>query len=245
MQVKMSKFSNLILPIDRFNNTAFGIFARLLSSLPEFKTVSLGTAGLELADSITGDAHKLLNAPYDCGFFFCRDRDIARQAFQNANAAYLKPGSNTSDDTIQSPLNIGIENSRRFRGLPVYATLMAYGRDGYVDMLQRQIRLARAAAAFILEHAAFELLPERLDHTEKIDQDVYIIVLFRAKDAELNSDLVRRINASNRMYVSGTEWDGRPASRIAVANWQVDPVRDLGVIRGVLEAVVGDWLQSK
>jgi len=207
--------------------------------LPEFEKVCHGAEGLELADSITGDAHKLLNVPYDCGFFFCRHQDLAHQVFQNANAAYLNSAT-TGPVTIPSPLNIGLENSRRFRGLPVYATLIAYGRDGYKEMLERQIRFARAVAAYIHEHPAYELLPESLDCRDRIDQDIFIVVLFKAKDASLNMDLVRRINSSAKMYVSGTKWHGQPASRIAVANWQVDPTRDLILVKMILEAILRD-----
>jgi len=207
--------------------------------LPEFEKVCHGAEGLELADSITGDAHKLLNVPYDCGFFFCRHQDLAHQVFQNANAAYLNLVT-TGPVTIPSPLNIGLENSRRFRGLPVYATLIAYGRDGYREMLERQIRFARVVAAYIHEHPAYELLPESLDCRDRIDQETFIVVLFKAKDASLNMDLVRRINSSAKMYVSGTKWHGQPASRIAVANWQVDPTRDLELVKTILEAVLRD-----
>ena len=216
---------------------AFGLFARLLDGLPEFETVAQGTRGLTLADSVGGDGHKLLNVPYDCGFFFCRHPRIAQQVFQNPNAAYLST-KNADADTIQSPMNIGIENSRRFRGLPVYATLMAYGREGYADMLKRQIRFARAVAAYLFDHAHFELLPKDVfSDRASIDKNVYIIVLFKAKNEALNNTLVERINASSKMFVSGTVWDNCPASRIAVSNWQVDPHRDLNVVRTVLEKV--------
>ena len=67
---------------------------------------------------------------------------------------------------------------------------------------------------------------------------MYIIVLFRAKDEGLNKDLVKRINGSRKVYVSGTQWDGRPAARFAVATWMVDVERDLKLIRQVLEDVV-------
>ena len=224
---------------------AFGIFARLLDGVPGFERVAQGAEGLKLADSIAGDAHKLLNVPYDCGFFFCRHPDLAQQVFRNPNAAYLDTKT-AATDAIRSPLNVGIENSRRFRGLPVYATLIAYGRDGYRDMLQRQIRLARAVAAHLYEHDAFELLPGDVFTTrDKIDQDVFIIVLFKAKDDGLNEQLVQRINASSKMYVSGTLWDGSSASRIAVANWQVEPHRDLEIVKSVVEEVVETWAKEK
>ena len=100
-------------------------------------------------------------------------------------------------------------------------------------MLARQIRLARAVASHILSHAAFELLPNvGIQH-------VFIIVLFRARDDALNRNLVHAINRTGRIYVSGTAWGGRPASRIAVSNWRTDEKRDLQVIKDVLEEVAG------
>lgn len=232
---------------------AFGLFARLLDDdghgPSDFETVAQGGRGLDLADSIAGDGHKMLNVPYDCGFFFSRHPSISQQVFRNPNAAYLSTTNNTNTKnaatattTIPSPLNIGIENSRRFRGLPVYATLAAYGRAGYTDMLQRQIRFARAVAAYLYEHAAFELLPSHVYSSRaSIDKYTFVIVLFKAKDRALNEKLVERINESGEMYVSGTVWDGAPASRIAVANWQVDLERDVGVVRAVIEKVLSGW----
>lgn len=220
---------------------AFGLFARLLDGSPEFETIAQGGQGLTLADSVAGDGHKMLNVPYDCGFFFSRQPSISQQVFQNPNAGYLNT-KNAAADTIQSPLNIGIENSRRFRGLPVYATLMAYGREGYRDMLKRQIRFARAVAAYLFHHADFQLLPKNVyGDKASIDKDTFMIVLFRAKRRALNDTLVQRINASRKISVSGTVWDGSPASRIAVSNWQVDPTRDLEIVKTVLEDVLGEW----
>lgn len=219
---------------------AFGVFARLLDGSPEFKHIWRGTEGLELADSIAADGHKLLNVPYDCGLFFCRRSDLAQQVFQNPNAAYLNVGS-AAPDAIQSPLNVGLENSRRFRGLSVYATLIAYGRTGYTAMLHRQIRLARRTAAYLFTHLDFELLPESISQLSDIQRDVFVIVLFRAKEDDLNDSLVRRINQTSRIHISGTTWKGRPASRIAVSNWQADPDQDLKTIQSVLEGVLRDW----
>jgi hypothetical protein len=40
---------------------AFGIFARSLPSSPEFADLSRSLSGIDLADSIAGDGHKMLN----------------------------------------------------------------------------------------------------------------------------------------------------------------------------------------
>lgn len=214
---------------------AFGIFSRVLDDSPEFATVKKGGEGIELVDSITGDGHKLLNVPYDCGFFFCRHPDLAFQVFQNANAAYLTAAA-SDGPSIPSPLNIGIENSRRFRALPVYASLLSYGKYGYRDMLERQIRLARAIYDWVFEHPAYIALPLTTSKTELLDQS-FMSVLFRAKDEVLNCELAKKINDTGRMFVSGTSWDGAPACRIAISNWRVDVERDVTLVTGVLAEV--------
>jgi glutamate/tyrosine decarboxylase-like PLP-dependent enzyme len=214
---------------------AFGIQARFLSDSPSYATIKACTGGLELADSITGDGHKLLNVPYDCGFFLSRHRSLAERVFANPNAAYLAAGA--LSDGIMSPLNIGLENSRRFRALPVYASLIAYGRDGYRDMLERQIALSRSIAKFILQSEDYELLPHSHSSVEEVLANIYIIVLFRAKNEEANKRLVNDIKASRKIYVSGTAWEGKPACRFAVSNWMVDVERDLPIVEQVLEDV--------
>lgn len=211
---------------------AFGIQARLLPSIPAYQAIKDCTVGLELADSITGDGHKLLNVPYDCGFFLSRHRSLAERVFANPNAAYLVTGS--GGDGIMSPLNVGLENSRRFRALPVYASLIAYGRAGYRDMLERQVSLSRNIAQFIMDTGEYELLPRPEGNAGEIMGRVYIIVLFKAVDERLNEQLVAKIKASGKIYVSGTSWGGKPACRFAVSNWMVDIHRDLALIKQVL-----------
>ena len=220
-------------------DAAFGIMGRLLKD-PKYSQISQACAGLELADSITGDGHKLLNVPYDCGFFFSRHRNIAARVFQNPNAAYLASAGDGAD-TVASPLNIGLENSRRLRALPVYANLVAYGKSGYREMLERQIDLARGIAKVVLDSPDYEILPESGSSVEDIVNGVYIIVLFRAKDELFNAELVNRIKASRKIYLSGTSWDGKPACRFAVSNWKANAERDLPLIQQVLQDVAEQW----
>lgn len=214
---------------------AFGIFGRILDDTPEFTTIRNGSDGIELVDSITGDGHKLLNVPYDCGFFFTRHPNMASQVFQNANAAYLTAG-NLDGPSVPSPLNIGIENSRRFRALPVYASLLSYGKSGYQEMLGRQIKLARKIYEWIFDHSEYTALPQASSKAELLDQ-TFMSVLFRANDMKLNQDLANKINESSRMFVSGSSWDGAPACRIAISNWRVDVEQDYVLVTDVLAKV--------
>ncbi|KAH8893134.1 pyridoxal-dependent decarboxylase [Thozetella sp. PMI_491] len=208
---------------------AFGIFARALPRTEEFVSLHANTAGLELADSITADGHKLLNVPYDNGVFFCRHASVINEVFQNPNAVYLA----TDQTGIPSPLNIGLENSRRFRALPVYAALVSQGREGMADMFAKIVRFTRDIAAFIRDSDDYDWLPD----AEASLESTHIIVMFKAKDEALNESLVTRINETRRMYVSGTKWKGVKAVRLAVSSWRVDLAKDAPIVKEVLASV--------
>ncbi|KAJ6020251.1 tyrosine decarboxylase [Penicillium canescens] len=223
-------------------DAAFGLFASALPATSEFAYLRLAAAGVGFADSITGDGHKLLNVPYDCGFFFSRHPAVVKAVFETPPIAYF---ATELDPKIPSPLNIGIQNSRRLRALPVYATLVAYGRSGYEDMLARQVFVARAVAAFVLDSPDFELLPVRKSLTkEQLLERVYMLVLFRAKDERLNQSLLRLINESTHAYLSGGMWEDKPAVRMAVSNWRVDVSREERILTKMLQDIVSDWKKS-
>lgn len=100
-------------------------------------------------------------------------------------------------------------------------------------MLSRMVLLAREIAAFVRDSEHYEWLPSE----EASLESTFIVVLFRAKEAALNEVLVDRINASGRMFASGTKWEGQKAVRIAVGSWRVDVERDAAVVREVLTAI--------
>lgn len=171
-----------------------------------------------------------MSQPYDCGMFYTRSLSTLQAVCTNPNAAYLSGGGVSS---IPSPLNSGLENSRRFRALPVYAALLSEGQAGFSRMVTNMTLLSRRIASFIRGSPHYDLLPEG----EWAVDEVFIIVLFRARHRALNEALVERINETRQMYVSGTKWRGEKAVRIAVSNWKVDVERDGGIVEGILSAV--------
>ena len=201
---------------------AFGLFARLTPRVAGL------AAGIERAHSVIADGHKWLNVPYDCGFAFVRDAPELERTFGMA-AAYLP-----SDDKPNFGYR-GPEASRRVRALAVWATLRAYGRSGYREMVERHLDLAQRLAARVDEAPDLELLvPAQLN-----------IVCFRfhppgADESELN-DLNARLGEAvlddGRVYAGTTVYGGRTALRPAIVNWRtregdvdllVDVVRELG-----------------
>ena len=203
---------------------AFGLFARLTP-----RTAHL-VAGVERAHSATADGHKWLNVPHDCGFAFVRDASALTRIF-GATAAYL-PGLDDPRPTIAYSTP---EGSRRARSLAVWATLAAYGRRGYREMVERHLELAERIARRVDEAPDLERLADvRLN-----------IVCFRYRPPglsageldELNARLGEEVLADGRVYVGTTRYEGRVAFRPAIVNWRtreedvdllVDVVRELG-----------------
>ena len=105
------------------------------------------------------------------------------------------------------------------------------------EMFARQVRLSRGIAGFLNSHEEYELLAQPQEGVNNF-QNTHIIVIFRAKDEAINKELVQRINGRRKMYVSGTQWDGKPAVRIAVSTWRVEVERDLNLVSGVLREVL-------
>lgn len=99
------------------------------------------TAGLDRADSWSTDAHKWLNATYDCGFIAVKDPEQLRGAM-GISAAYLKPADEARDSYQYVP-----ESSRRARGFVLYAALRSLGRRGVAELVEQCASNARLMAA--------------------------------------------------------------------------------------------------
>lgn len=168
------------------------------------------TQGIDLADSITIDAHKWLNVPYDAAMQFTRRADLQAEVFQNA-AVYLEQSIRSDNFVHLTP-----ENSRRWRALPSWFTLMAYGRQGYAEIVERNCRLARWLAEQIAASPDFELLaPVRLNG---------ICFTLAAGKTGLPAGAVRqylnRLQAGGTVYLTGTVYRGSPAVRVSITNWR-------------------------
>jgi glutamate/tyrosine decarboxylase-like PLP-dependent enzyme len=203
---------------------AFGLFAKVSP-----RTAQLAD-GVELADSVISDGHKWLNVPYDSGFAFVRDPRYLLAAFV-ADATYLPD----VDEERPSFGYMAPELSRRARSLAVWATLRAYGREGYRAIVER-----------CLDNAAhFAGLVEDADDMELLAPAPLNIVFFRYRppDAaeeeldELNLAIEERVLTDGRVYVGTTRWAGALGFRPAFVNWRtttadvellLETIRDLG-----------------
>ncbi|WP_280394572.1 pyridoxal phosphate-dependent decarboxylase family protein [Nocardia brasiliensis] len=195
---------------------AFGLFATVAP-----RTAHLA-AGVERADSITADGHKWLNVPQESGFSFVKDKSVLGKTFGSWGADYLP----TLDDEQLSYNMHGPESSRRARAFPIWATLRAYGRTGYREMIERHLDVAAHLGQVVDAAADFELLaPVQL-----------CVTCFRYRPPgvaeadldDLNARLGAAVLADGRVYVGTTKYRGVTALRPTFVNWRItEPEADL------------------
>jgi len=186
---------------------AFGLFAKTLPELAHF------CDGIEHADSITVDGHKWLNVPYDSGFYFTKRVDLVERA-AGGLPAYLDVDGGGKPHYI----NRTLEGSQRFRALPAWMTLAAYGKEGVQRIVRDNVHQAALLADWIEKSETFELLcPTSLN-----------VVCFRGipPEAEANTAdawngrLLNAINATGEVFMTPGAYGGKAGIRAAFSNWR-------------------------
>ena len=191
--------------------------------LPEYKWAK---DGWEMADSIVINPHKTLFVPLDFSVLYVRGLERLRRVFALV-PAYLR------GDTVEAEKNYmdyGIQLGRRFRALKAWVIWRSLGREGILARLREQIRLANLFANWVKSDERFALSAQpsmgvvcfrfigaaassprrgtaargRADSTDRIDN--------------LNSEIVERINASGRVYLTQTKLRRQTVMRIGLGN---------------------------
>ncbi|MVP01932.1 aspartate aminotransferase family protein [Paenibacillus sp. N10] len=114
-------------------------------------------AGLDLADSIAVDFHKMFYQPISCGAFLLRDRHDFR--FMRQLADYLNPAED-EEDGVPNLVTKSVQTTRRFDALKLYISLQHIGRLAFGEMIDYTLELAGGTAALIRQEPAFELMNE-------------------------------------------------------------------------------------
>jgi aromatic-L-amino-acid/L-tryptophan decarboxylase len=190
---------------------AYGGMAAMMPDAPE------ALAGMREADSVAVDPHKWLYAPLEAGCALVRDPEKLRDAF-----SYHPPYYQFGVEAINY-FDLGPQNSRGFRALKVWLALQQVGRDGYVQMIGENIRLARElfrrvarrdelqAFTQSLSITTFRYAPPDLDRND-----------LKAREYldKLNRELLSRLQNGGEAYVSNALIDGKFVLRACIVNFR-------------------------
>jgi len=184
-----------------------GAYGGGFAMLPEFEWL---TEGWNEADSVIINPHKTLYVPLDFSVLYVRDLERLRRVFTLV-PEYLR------GDTVEAEKNYmdyGIQLGRRFRALKAWVIWRAFGREGMVAFMREHVRLAKLFADWVKIDNRFELAAPV----------VLPVVCFRFVGGDKgkidisNSEIVERINASGRAYLTQTKLRGQTVMRIGLGN---------------------------
>jgi glutamate/tyrosine decarboxylase-like PLP-dependent enzyme len=188
-------------------------------------------AGLHRADSLCIDAHKWLYAPVDCSALLLHDATATAQAFAAGAGDYVRVLETLQAETFAF-WDHGLELSRRFRALKLWATLRFHGARRLAAAIGEDVRLAAHLAERVAEAEDFELL----------SGPGLSICCFRHVPAQLdepaldahNERILQALQRDGRVYLSNATIDGRFALRACITNFRTtraDVERVLTVVR--------------
>ncbi len=174
-------------------------------------------AGLERADSVVWDAHKMLFVPGLCAFVFYRDKSRRFEAFRQ-DAPYLfdpaAPGLAEYDSGMKT-----VECTKRAAAFGLWGVWSLFGRQLFADMVD---------VTFALGHTFYEKLLAAEDFVPLHDPQCNIVA-FRHVPAALRDapaervgdfqlELRRRLIESGEFYIVPFKRDGVGALRVTIIN---------------------------
>ncbi|MCT8985967.1 pyridoxal-dependent aspartate 1-decarboxylase PanP [Shewanella phaeophyticola] len=108
--------------------------------------------GIELADSVTIDAHKQMYVPMGAGMVLFKKPELAQAIVHHAEYILRVGSKDLGSHTL--------EGSRPGMAMLVHACLQIIGRDGYEILINNSLEKARYFASIIKQHPEFELVTE-------------------------------------------------------------------------------------
>ena len=185
-------------------------------------------SGVELADSVSVDAHKWLFQPYECSCVLTRHAGLLEQAF-GLSASYLTELELLGDGV--DFFNRGVQMSRSFRALKLWMTIRAFGAGVVASAVEKGVRLADYAETRIAQSKVFSVVtPASLG-----------IVTFRVNGVERVEEshrrAVQRLAESGRGFISTTVVDSLRVLRMCIINPRTTK-DDIDEVLGFLERAV-------
>ena len=185
-------------------------------------------SGIELADSVSMDFHKLFWQPISCAAFILREARHFRSI--ELHADYLNPKLHEQLG-IPNLVTRSLATTRRFDALKLWLSFQTLGRKRFGEMIDATIDLASHAAEFIRNNPRFELI-----HTPTLS-----CVVFRYQPANsaidsnsFNAALRQRLFEKGVAVIGHTIVRSRQSLKLTCMNPSVSSEQIEGLLRLVL-----------
>ncbi|KJF93538.1 aminotransferase class III [Photobacterium angustum] len=141
--------------------------------------------GIEKADSLSVDFHKLFFQPISCGAVLVKDKSHFKYLLHHAD--YL----NREDDLLPNLVDKSIATTKRFDALKVLMTMQSVGADALGEMYDHLINQTQHVADLVNQQPQFELLADPALST--------VLFRFVGEGAILNEQQLNQLNKQLRI----------------------------------------------
>lgn len=175
-------------------------------------------AGMERADSLALDPHKWLSVPVECGCVLVRDASLLRETFSLV-PEYLRTEEGKGFGGLPWYSEYGFQQTRGYRALKLWGTLVERGRSGLAATIRRHNDLARYLAAQIHGVQEFELCaPVELS----IVCFRYVPESLRGDEGrlnDLNKRMMETVQSRGKAFITNAVLNGRFALRACILHY--------------------------
>ena len=158
--------------------------------------------GIELADSITIDAHKWFATTMGCGMFITRHPAVLSETFR-VKADFMPSTLSSLDPYLNT-----LQWSRRFMGLRLFMSLASAGWDGYAQHVERTVEVVAAVKDRLLVRGWSVCNQSQLG----------VLCASPPPGFPAVSEVVKHVLASGRAWVAASTFEGREVVRICATH---------------------------
>lgn len=170
-------------------------------------------AGIEKADSVVVDFHKLFYQPISCGAFLLRNKEHFELIRRHAD--YL---NSEEDEWLGIPHLVGksVQTTRRFDALKLFVSLQATGRIRFAEMIEHTLEIAQEAAQLIRRDEHFQLINDPPALNAVVFR--YRPTMRKVESDQLNRNIRDVLFHQGKAVIAQTRVDGMTCLKLTLLN---------------------------
>ena len=177
-------------------------------------------AGVDLADSFSWDAHKLMSLPLICSVFLTRNKGFLTQTCSCLETSYTHDSDNAIGD--YNPIQMSLQCSRKVDSFKLWLSWQYHGHHGFALRIDYLFELASYCRNYILACEDLELVVEPM----------FLNICFRYSPpgshldtdrlTEINLQIREKLFRSGSAFVNYAYYQGKAVIRLILTNPEID-----------------------